>query len=285
MLTRTNATAFAVAAALVVVPCGPAFGDVDPPVQVTPGGYGLVETEVTDHGAPGSVDAAQAAQLPARTCTTTKSPNVGPVEAGDSVEWGAAPRPGPGGWLTRICSDGSIDVAWVAEAETPGAVTPERLARRATNRLRLPVGEPHFNPSRESSAGWATLVSIPTWFWVDDVPAMSQRTSVGGVWALVSASPISVTWYPGDGGGPVRCAGTGTKWGPGAPSSSCVHTYTRSSAAQPGNTYIARAVVQWRITWEGSGGLRGTLPLMQRQMEFPIAVAERQTVVTSGGGR
>jgi hypothetical protein len=41
--------------------------------------------------------------------------------------------------------------------------------------------------------------------------------------------------------------------------------------------------VTWQVSWRGVGGRTGTLPLMERQMTFPIAVAERQTVVTVGG--
>jgi hypothetical protein len=130
------------------------------------------------------------------------------------------------------------------------------------------------------------LVAIPTWFFLDGWEPVTQRTAAGGTWAQVTAEPVATTWWPGDGSGPVRCAGAGRAWtatdSAGTP---CTYTYRRSSAAQPNNVYLARVVVSWRVTWSGSGGLNGTLPLMERQTTFPIAVAERQTVVVQGGDR
>jgi hypothetical protein len=105
------------------------------------------------------------------------------------------------------------------------------------------------------------------------------------VWAVVTAEPVAATWWPGDGSAPVRCASAGRAWtATTADGTPCTYTYRRSSAAQPNNVYTARVVVSWRVTWRGSGGLSGTLPLMERQTEFPVAVAERQTVIVVGGG-
>ncbi len=158
------------------------------------------------------------------------------------------------------------------------------LAQRAVNRLPLPLPEPLFEPRRSSSAGPATLVAISTSFYLSAWAPASQRTQAGSVWAVVSAEPVSATWWPGDGGAPVQCAGAGRAWtDPNATGPRCTYTYTRSSAAEPGNIYTARVTVTWRVSWRGSGGQAGTLPLMQRQSEFPVAVAERQTVVVGGG--
>jgi hypothetical protein len=197
---------------------------------------------------------------------------------------------GEGRWYTKSCSDGTVQVVWVPNGITPNGgpvVTPAQLAQQAYNRLRLPLPRPEFNPKRSSSAGAATLVTIPTWFWVDNWSGASQRTRAGAVWAAVTAEPVSTEWDPGDGSRPVRGAGAGVAWreGVGESASACAYAYRRSSADQPSNRYTGRVTVTWRVTWRGSGGAGGTLPLMSRQVAFGIAVMERQTVVVSDQGR
>jgi hypothetical protein len=279
------------ALALGLMTADPARADDDPPVTVTPGGFGIVETQVTDVGRPEKVDRARFTRprlKPSRTCTVTKSPDAGRAATETEYESGAPPSAGPGGWVVRRCSDGSLDTAWVAQAPSVRAarVTPGQLAEHAVSRLRLPLPMPRFDPRRESSVGPATLVNVPTWFWVDGWTPAARRTQAGGVWAEVSAVPVETTWTPGDGGAPVRCGGPGIPWTSDrqSPAKACRYTYARSSAAQRGDVYLARVTVVWRVSWRGSGGLGGTLPLMERQSTFPVAVAERQTVVTIGGG-
>ncbi|MGQ0631588.1 MAG: hypothetical protein ACT4P1_11130 [Sporichthyaceae bacterium] len=185
--------------------------------------------------------------------------------------------------MTRTCSDGTVGMAWVAVALV--ASSPEELAQRATNRLRLPLPEPRFSPARPSSAGPSTLVNVPTWFFLDGWAPVRQRTRAGGVWAEVTATPVEATWFPGDGSAPVHCTGAGRAWTSDTETAgACRYTYLRSSAVRPGLAYPARVVVKWQVTWRGSGGRGGSLPLMERQVDFPIAVAERQTVVVMGGG-
>lgn len=270
---------------LLVSVAAPAGADDAPPVQVTPGGYGVVDTRVIDPGERAETKRTRmkpATDKPQRTCTTT-SAGLDAIGPNDAVEWGGAPRAGPGGWLVRRCSDGSLEMAWVTDnPDAPAArVTPAELAQQATNRLKLPLPQPRFEPRRASSAGPATLVAVPTWFYLDAWQPESQRTEAGGVWAEVRAVPVTTTWSPGDGAAPVRCEGPGRAWAAQeSKADACRYTYRRSSAAQPGNTYTARVTVAWQVTWRGSGGQSGRLPLMERQETFPIAVAERQTVVT-----
>ena len=244
--------------------------------------FGWISTEVVDGGS------AEHATKPRHTgnesavrCSQTKSDTAGGYATQAQFDSGAPPTDGLGGWVTRTCSNGTMSMAWVPAESLAEPV--EDLARSATNRLPLPLPAPKFNPSRPSSAGPSTLVAIPTWFWMDSWRPVSQRTQAGGVWAEVVAAPVEATWDPGDGSPVVRCAGPGTAWAPSAKDSPCEHTYVRSSAGQPRNAYTARVIVTWRVTWTGSGGRSGTLPLMERQTTFPIAVAERQTVVTMGG--
>lgn len=270
----------AIAAAALVAPSSTPNGGDDNGIRVH-GGSGWVTTGVTDAGVLAGRPHRDTPVPPVR-CTQMKSDNAGGYATQAQFKSGAPPTDGLGGWVVRRCSDGSVGIAWVPLL--PDAAEVAELARRATNRLLLPLPAPKFNPSRPSSAGPATLVAIPTWFWVDGWRPISQRTQAGGVWAEVVATPVSATWDPGD-GTVVRCTGPGTAWRPGAMDSRCEHVYVRSSAGQPRNVYTANVVVTWRVTWTGSGGRSGSLPLMERQTTFPIAVAERQTVVTTGGMR
>ena len=289
MLSGRRVMNVAVALGLGVVMAPFAQADDDDRVQVR-GGAGWVEAEVVDPGFLAGVREAKSpakrpAASPSRTCTQTKSEFAGGYATAEQLSSGAPPGGGPGGWVIRECSDGSLDTAWVPATAAGAAASPQQLAQRAISRLPLPLPAPSFEPRRSSSAGPATLVAIPTSFFLDGWRPITQRTEAGGMWAVVTAEPVAAAWFPGDGSRPVRCTNAGRAWtateSAGTP---CTYTYRRSSAAQPNNVYTARVVVTWQVSWRGSGGLSGTLPLMERQTYFPVAVAERQTVIVVGGG-
>lgn len=285
MLSRALAAGFGSTLFLVVAdPAAAVAKDDDDDISVSPGWAGWIDTEVTDLGPLARVAAPRLASMrPVRTCVQSKSEEAGGYASEEQFASGAPPSAGPGGWVIRRCSDGTLETAWVP-AVPVGPETPQRLAQRAVNRLRLPLPEPSFEPRRLSSAGPATLVAIPTSFYLRGWAPVSQRTQAGAVWAVVSVEPVAATWWPGDGSAPVRCSGAGRPWSAGSGTQPrCTHTYVRSSAAQPDNVYTGRVTVTWRVTWRGSGGRTGSLPLMERQSTFPVAVAERQTVVVGGG--
>lgn len=282
MLTRA-ALVPVLAGVVATTVAAPAVAD-DDPVIVSPNTRGWIDTTVEEAG-----QAAKPARKPAeaaRTCTQTKPDDAVGYASEAQFASGAPAGEGPGGWVVRRCSDGTVDIAWVPVPTGSPAAAAAQLAQRATSRLPLPLPEPRFEPRRQSSAGATTLVAIPTWFYLDGWAPVTQRTSAGGVWAEVTATPVATTWSPGDGNPAVRCTGPGRAWSSTQTSAApCRYTYRRSSAAQPDNVYLAQVTVVWRITWRGSGGLGGSLPLMERQSTFPVAVAERQTVIIQGGGR
>jgi hypothetical protein len=205
------APAVAGAAVAVLLTAAPAMADDPDPVVVDRSAFGWVLTKVTD---PGSVEVKRERPsrraAPARVCRQTKSESAGGYATEAQLASGDYPNAGPGGWVVRRCSDGALDMAWVPAR--PITTTPAQLAQRATNRLRLPLPVPQFEPRRQSSAGPATLVAIPTWFYLDGWAPVTQRTRAGGVWAEVTAAPVSATWWPGDGSAPVRCVGPGRAW-------------------------------------------------------------------------
>jgi hypothetical protein len=271
----------------------------DPIVVVPDGALGYVDTTVTDPGEEGDVEKGSTASGGAGaagsrvTCSYTP---VGLASLGsDLSESLAAPVGGLNslnmGLFARSCSDGSLEVVWRDPFAFGGpggqvVVTPGQLAQVAYSRLRLPLPQARFNPARPTSAGPATTVHLPTWWWVDGWTERRQRTTAGAVWAQVTARPVRTEWQPGNGGRTVTCAGPGLPWRPGLPesASSCSHTYKQSSAAEEDLTFNAAVTVVWAVSWVGSGGAGGALPSMSTTSTFPVAVTERQSVVTSSGG-
>jgi len=205
--------------------------------------------------------------------------------------WG---KPG-GHWYDVKCSDGSLFLSmYVPPAPNnvpPAVVLAGALAERSVNRLPLPTPDVQLNPRGQA------LVNLPEWFWVPRSAwsSLSQRTQAGPVWARVTAAPTSLSWNPGDGSPAVTCAGPGTPYDPtvsaSAQSTQCSYTYTHSSAGQPQSGprpndrfFTVTVTTTWSVTWVGSGGASGQLPVISRSRSFPLSVAERQAVVTGGSG-
>ena len=119
-------------------------------------------------------------------------------------------------------------------------------------------------------------------------PARADRktATVPGESVTATATPVSVTWHPGD-GSTVTCQGAGTPYtsadNPGSASPDCGHTYTTSSAGQPGGAFQATATITWDITWRGAGGAGGVLPPLFTTAVAAFQVAESQALDTSGG--
>lgn len=201
-----------------------------------------------------------------------------------------------GTWYDVRCSDGTavplgVFVPAGGGNVPPAVMLPGDLARSAANRLQLPQPLVRHSPAAQA------LVGLPTWFWVEPAQwrLLRQRTAAGPVWAEVTATPIGTAWDPGDGSPALSCAGPGTPYDPtraeGGQSTDCAYSYPRSSALQPqtGPTVNDRffnvtVTTSWQVTWIGSGGSAGTLPVLTRSSSSPLAVAQRQTVVTGGSG-
>jgi hypothetical protein len=131
------------------------------------------------------------------------------------------------------------------------------------------------------------LTNLPTWLWINPaewVPE-SKTATVPGESVTATATPVSVTWHPGD-GSTVTCHGAGTPYtsadNPAAASPDCGHTYTSSSAGQPGGAFTASATITWDITWQGAGGAGGALPPLFTTATAAFQVAESQALNTSG---
>lgn len=276
----------------------PAASADDGPVRVGIG-TGGVATTIHQPAKPGRSDRAAngAATVNASgggpVCSYSDTPVTGagvsvtPVGAGsldEAAGSGLAGDPTQGRFVTRSCG-GQITVVWVPNGGAVGpagvpTVTPAMLAADARNLLPIPVPAVQTN-------GWgpeASLVNLPTWWWVTNATgALTQRTSLGAVWAEVTATPVTSTWTPDTPlDAPVTCTGIGIAWQQGMSEDQaghCAVTYTTASfrrLAGDDQAFPSSLEVTWKVTWVGSGGTGGTLQPLAMDTDIPMQVYERQ---------
>jgi len=107
------------------------------------------------------------------------------------------------------------------------------------------------------------------------------------VWGKATATPVSLTFTPGDDGQPVTCDGPGQEWQPNDQTwlppvnpQGCSYKYPNSSLGVGGDDQVtATYTITWKVTWTGSDGTSGAFNGMQTQTTSRFAVAEVQTVV------
>jgi hypothetical protein len=168
-----------------------------------------------------------------------------------------------------------------ATAVLPAAAT---LARAAESELNLPSPVIRSSPA----AGGLQLTQLPVWLWVAQATwqPRSRTAAVPGESVTATSTPVSASWHMGD-GSVVTCHGPGTPYtagdDPAAPSPTCGHTYTRSSAGQPSGAYHVTVTITWDIAWHGTGGAAGTLPPLFTAAAVGMRVAESQAINTAGG--
>lgn len=283
-------------ACLVVLVATPkaAFAEDGDPIVVTGDTHpGAVDTTVTSSG---SQNAQPVVGVPSSTGSDNGVTCMWKAESDYSqqaFQWlGSDPN---GTWYDVTCADGSsfigVYVPPAAGNVPPAVVLAGSLAQSAANRLVLPTPRVRHSPK-----GY-TLVGLETWWWVDPAQwqPLRQRTQAGPVWAEVTVTPASTTWDAGDGSAPVVCVGPGTPYDTSRPAASqstdCSHTYRRSSADQPqtgsspnDRLFTVTVTTNWQVTWVGSLGSSGTLPVLTTSSTFGLPVAQRQTVVTGGSG-
>ena len=246
---------------------------VDPPISVVPADPGgrsgapSVGVGVRDSGAPGGPGARGAADYApsggggqskcqwvlapdveqfVRRLPTAVSRGVGPGQVG-ATGGSTQDKVDPASRLyQQICNGLAGQYQWFGPGQ-PGATavalpSPAELAQEAYAQLRLPVPTPEHSPDLRLADGRvAVLVGEHTWVWTDRsrFRAQSRRLQVGPVWAAVTATPVGLSFDPGNGDPVVSCVGAGTpfvpgRYGPHAPSPTCGYLYSRSSAGSPG---------------------------------------------------
>lgn len=180
---------------------------------------------------------------------------------------------GTGRWYEKWCEP---DIFYGAIYITPR--DPTELIDQARRHLPLPLPQPHLSPTGDQ------IVNLPSWLWVSGWDAKQSSVSVPGVTVTVTAHPESVIWSMGD-GSTVVCNGAGTPYDPNRleaeQTSTCTHTYRRSSASRPGLTYPVAVTVRWRASWGASGFAGGgALGTIDRTTTIPVRVGEVQAINT-----
>jgi len=166
------------------------------------------------------------------------------------------------------------------------------LAQQAWGQLVLSTPKPSRYPTgilKENGHPY-TVVNANTWFWTDPATfqPLSKTVTAGAVSGTATATPVSLTFAPGDGGShPVTCKGPGQAWQPNdqvwlppASPQGCSYQYPNSSLGVGGDDQVtATYTITWTVTWTGSDGTSGAFNGMQTQTASRFAVAEVQTVV------
>ncbi|HEY3673059.1 MAG TPA: hypothetical protein VGN51_19125 [Acidimicrobiia bacterium] len=194
-----------------------------------------------------------------------------------------------GAWYLVSCTSSSFSgtaggIVWVPAWSAAPLPAPEVLARQAVNQLSLSGPQVVTSPPPDRMQ----LVNVPTWLWLDQSAwaPVSATASVPGESVTATATPMSVTWVLGD-GSTVVCDGPGTPYqaggDPTAPSPDCGHTYSRSSAGEPGDVFVVSATVSWGVSWAG-GGQSGALPALMTTSSVQLRVGESQAINTNATG-
>jgi hypothetical protein len=168
-------------------------------------------------------------------------------------------------------------------------VAPADLAQVASDHMDIPDPVVDRNPKVTALTG-ATLVSLPTWFWVTDPTSVGGaagtrtiRAEVGGVWAQVVASTKGLHLTSPAGGKDCGPGQAITHYALGVnESSACTLPFSRSSVGYPVG-FPVDASTSWSAEWTGSGNTGGTLAALQRGSVVDVPVAEVQTLVTDAG--
>lgn len=181
-----------------------------------------------------------------------------------------------GAWYERTCDGVFMGAVYLRGA--PNAVDPAEVAAGVLRRMTIPVPQVQLNPAGEQ------VVNLPSWLWVANWEAITGTASVGGVTVRVTARPSSAQWTFGDGTSST-CA-PGVPWSPQSdPRRACTHTWIRSSAASPGESYRMEVGVTWSASYSVTGAAGGgALPSITRTTTLAVRVAEIQAVNDRIGG-
>lgn len=274
-----------------------------PPVIVTPGGgHGGVRIGVNDPGS-GATPTGGGGNtiIPAGvgggayqggTGTSSNPFFPGNVATSASFPLGCPPDPANAAWVA-FCNPPAVTPGAPAQAAPPPPPPSIALAQAAWGELVMPVPVPSRYPSgRLPQDGHPyTIVKANTWFWTDPATwqPVSKTVTAGAVWGKATATPVKLSFSPGDGSRSVSCAGPGSAWkandqtwlAPVNPQG-CSYRYTKSSLGVGGDDQVTAAyTITWNVTWSGSDGTSGVFNNMQTSTDSRFAVAEVQTVVTS----
>ncbi|OHV64193.1 hypothetical protein [Pseudofrankia sp. BMG5.36] len=181
----------------------------------------------------------------------------------------------------RVCDGAVVGWQWF-QVQDQGD-----LLAAATDdvRRRLPAPRPVLSPDPAQGL----VVKVATWFAVPAgqwVPVTGTAEALG-LAVAVTATPVALTFDPGDGARPVTCAGPGQTFDPAAPTPAsdpaCSYVYRdASTAALNGRSWPASLSVRWQVTWLATGGQSGALQALTTTTAVDAVVHEYQAVEGSG---
>jgi len=131
-----------------------------------------------------------------------------------------------------------------------------------------------------------SMVGIETWLWLEGGASPATQTITDGPLSVtVRATPVGITWDPGDGGA-VECSDGGANIGV-ADTNTCHHTYDQSSAGLGGDAYTVSANVEYEGSYTVTlfGVFAGGSPNIggaTRVSSVALPVAEAQAINNRG---
>lgn len=276
----------------VICGVGSTTGGSTPPPVVTP----------TGNDGSGSAPSSGAAGV----ATTTGASSSNPGQVGGECAWRELNPPPPAGdsrWeghdpatgvvLYNLCN-GPVAYAFAANlAAAPPAPLPPPdpvvLAQQAYAQIIATLTKPTVGRSPDPTRGDPakggqpyTVVNLWTRYFTDPATftTMSKTVSVRGVSVTVTATPVELSFDPGDGNPPVSCPGPGRAWqesdGFDPPTAGeCGYQY-RAVQAIP---ITATESISWTISWIDPAGQTHALPAYATKNSSQLIVEQIQIVV------
>jgi hypothetical protein len=201
---------------------------------------------------------------------------------------GPGPNGEPGYWALDKCTgpNGPIPEPPVfvpINQPTPAGGTPTAAPPPAAVALQAEKQVPLGSPTIETAPPLTSeqLVNVGGWLWIDPAgwKPLQATATIAGVSASATATPQKVVWSTGD-GTTLTCDGPGTPYDSSNPNatSDCTHTWTVSSANEPGDAYTLTATVYWQVTWTAigapGGGNLGLVAGPPAQAQVRVATSE-----------
>lgn len=175
----------------------------------------------------------------------------------------------------------------LAGSGCPAIVTTATLAQQAFDSIVFPHPSGHRSPSEaQGYNGFPfTYVGLWTYYWTDPATwrPLTATASAAGLTATVIATPISLSFDPGDGSGSQSCTGPGRPWaesdGNDAPSDgACGYRYSRVTGPGYGHPITSTQTIHWNITWTGTGNSGGEIPGLSTSTSGQLNVLQIKTV-------
>ena len=184
-------------------------------------------------------------------------------------------------WFEVSCVTGAgvSFVGWVGLLTLSPPVPPEVLRDRAAARINPPSPAVATSPPLERFA----VVNLETWLWVTDRwEPLRETESAGFTRVDVVARPETLTWEFSNGES-VVCHGPGIEWSEAVDRGGtyCGHTFTRSSAGEPGDAFTATATIEWIFSWAINGNDQGDFGSVDTVSDFSLQVGEIQVLETN----